>query len=191
MHISKLILLPILFMTSLAHAAPKNSFGIDAGIGLPFLGQVGARYYFAENLGLSVGYNHLSLDVGEASAKLTMPEILLHYHPFSGAFFIAAGIGKESLEVTATDTLTQLQASAQVDAMTTVLKTGWVWGADNGGFWFGVDLSYIIPTSPDVTITAPGVPTTSQDYIDTVDAAEKFGETAFLNITFARLGWLF
>lgn len=180
-----------LFLSPASYAVPQNSFGLNVGIGLPFLGQVGAHYYFTENLNLSVGYNNLDLDVGDASAKLNMPEVMLNYHPFSGSFFIGAGIGKESLEVTATDSLTLQQAKAEVDAMTTIVKTGWMWGATNGGFWFGMDIAYIVPTSPEVTVTSPGVPTTSQAYIDTVDAADKFGETAYLNITFARLGWLF
>lgn len=181
----------IAFTAFNAQAAPTNSFGLNVGIGLPFLGQVGAHYYFSENLNLSAGYNHLNLDVGDASAKLTMPEILLNYHPFAGSFFIGAGIGTESLEVTATDSATSQQAKATVDAITTIIKTGWMWGASDGGFWFGMDISYIMPSSPDTTITAPGVPPTSQAYIDTLDAADKFGETSYVNITFARLGWLF
>lgn len=82
-------------------------------------------------------------------------------------------------------------AKADVKAMAAVVKTGWMWGLANNGFWFGVDVSFVSPSNPDVTITAPGVPTNNSAYTDTVDAAKKFGETAFTNITFARIGWVF
>lgn len=176
---------------SVAHAASSGGLGLNVGLGVPFLTQAGINFKMSDRFSFSVGYNLLDLDVGEASAKLTMPEALIHFHPFSGAFFIGAGVGKESLEVTATETIGNDKVSIEVSAMTTIIKTGWMWGADNGGFWFGLDFSYIIPSSPETTITAPGVPTNDEAYLDAVDAAEKFGEMSYPNITFARLGWLF
>jgi hypothetical protein len=169
----------------------KSGFGVNAGVGIPFLLQAGVNYRLNDTLGFSAAYNTLNLTVDSASVDLKMPEFLVHYHPFQGAFFIGAGIGQESLKVTATDTITSQQASAEVTAMTGIIKTGWMWGAVSGGLWFGVDISYISPFSPSTNINAPGVPTTSQEYQDVVDAANKFGETGYINITFARLGYIF
>ncbi len=169
----------------------KSGFGLNVGAGIPFLMQGGINYRMSDTLGFSAAYNILDVNVGTASVDLTMPEVLVHYHPFKGAFFIGAGIGQESLKVSATDLLTSLQTSAEVTAMTGIVKTGWMWGATSEGFWFGVDISYISPFSPTTTITAPGVPTTSQEYLDVVDAANQFGETGYINFTFARLGYIF
>ena len=66
-----------------------------------------------------------------------------------------------------------------------------MWGINDGGFWFGIDATYIMPSNAKSTITAPGVPTTDQAYIDLVDANKKFGETSYANVTFARFGWFF
>lgn len=174
-----------------ASSSRANKFSANIGMGLPFIGQLGVGYRISEKLGVSASYNILDLEVDEASAELRMPEFLVHYYPFSASFFIAAGIGKESLEVTATETSGGNTILVEVDAMTTIIKTGWTWGMENGGFWYGLDLAYIMPSSPDVKITAPGVPTSDPNYQDAVDAAEEFGETAYPNVTFARIGWVF
>jgi hypothetical protein len=78
-----------------------------------------------------------------------------------------------------------------VDVTTTLAKLGWMWGASNGGFWFGIDYSLVMPSNPKTTITAPGVPVTEQSYIDAVKARDDFGSTSYGNITFARFGMLF
>jgi hypothetical protein len=137
------------------------------------------------------GYNNLSLSVGEASVNMTMPELSLQYHPFEGAFFVGLGVGSETLKAKATDALTNAEASIEVTAMTTIGKLGWMWGASDGGFWFGIDMAFVSPSGAKSTITAPGVSTTDQVYIDAQDAAKKFGETSYTSLTFLKLGYLF
>lgn len=120
-----------------------------------------------------------------------MPELMLQYHPFAGSFFIGLGAGQESLLAKSTETLTGTEVKVEVKATTTIVKSGWMWGLANNGFWFGIDAAYIMPSGAKTTITAPGVLTTDPSYLDAVDAAEKFGNASYLNITFARLGWVF
>ncbi len=190
----KVILLVILLSGSVAHGEDGGSgsgLGINLGIGFPFLSQFGVNFQLTNKLGISAGYGILDLDVDEANLKLDMPEVYLNYHPFAGAFYVGLGIGKETLDVTATESTTSTEISIEVDAMTTLARLGWMWGADNGGFWFGMDLTYIKPNSPEVTISAPGVPTSDPNYIDAVDAAEDFGQSSYINLTLARIGWIF
>lgn len=169
----------------------SNQFGLNIALGLPYLTHFGVNYRLNSKIGFSAGYSSTSIDMDEASVDLSMPEVLVHYHPFSGAFYIAGGFGKESFEATATESGTSNQIKAELDATTTILKTGWMWGAANGGFWFGVDLAYIIPSGADAKITAPGVPTSDPNYQDVVDAANDLGETSYPQLTLVRLGWLF
>lgn len=177
--------------TSAAHAASSGGgFGLNVGLGMPFLSQAGLNYQFSDRFGMSAGYNLFDVKVGTAGAKLSMPEILFNYHPFSGSFFVGVGAGQEKLEVTSGNVGVD-EVSIDVEAMTTILKTGWMWGASNGGFWFGMDVSYISPSGAKQTIKAPGVPVTDKSYTDAVDAADQFGKTSYMNITFARFGWLF
>ncbi len=192
MSIRGLFLFVILLSTSAyAQEDTDSGFGVNVGIGLPYLGQVGANYTFSSQLRVSVVYNILDISIDEAEAKLTMPEIFVTYHPFSGSFFLGAGLGREKLEVTATEVGGPNQVRAEVTAATAIAKLGWMWGAQDKGFWFGVDLAYIIPMNAKNTLTAPGVPTTDPNYQDVVDAMDKFGDTAYLNITIARLGYIF
>lgn len=179
------------FSSQQSHAAGGSGFGINVGVGVPYLSQAGLNYRFNDKFSMSAGYNNLSLTAGTASVSLTMPEILVHYHPFAGSFFIALGAGQETLSVKATDTLTSLEATADVTASTMIAKVGWMWGLADGGFWFGMDAEYISPSGGKATVTAPGLTSTDQAYIDVQDSAAKFGEVAYTNITFARLGWVF
>lgn len=182
----------LLFVTMFYSVPSFAQVGISAGSGIPFLGQVGIDYKPSTQWSLYAGYNILSLSVDTSSVELTMPEVLFRYHVFSRAFYVGLGIGQETLEATAVDSVTSQSVSAEVTAMTGIAKVGWMWGAgDNSGFWFGIDLAYIMPFGADTTITAPGVLTTSQEYQDVVEAADEFGETAYINFTFARLGFIF
>jgi len=186
------LLLVVIFIGKSAFADGSGSgFGLSAGLGLPFLTQAGVHYRPSNKLGFYLGYNLLDVTSGEAKVKLSMPELLVSFHPFDGAFFLGAGIGQEKLEVTATETGGTDQAKIEVTALTTLAKIGWMWGVANGGFWFGIDFSYIMPSGAKTDITAPGVPTNDQAYVDAVDAADKFGKTSYSNLTFARFGWIF
>jgi hypothetical protein len=189
---NSLVFIFAIFISATSHAeSSENSFGVNLGIGLPFLGQVGANYTFNDQFRISAVYNILDLSIDEASAKLTMPEVFVTYHPFSGSFFLGAGMGHEKLEVTATENGGTNQVRAEVTATTAIAKLGWMWGAQEKGFWFGVDLAYIIPMNAKNELTAPGVPTTDPNYQDVVEAMDDFGDTAYFNITFARLGYIF
>lgn len=174
---------------SVAHA--EGNFGVNLGVGFPFLTQAGINFKLSDKVDLGATYNLLNLSFGEAKAKLAMPEVFVAYHPSGGSFFIGAGLGQESLEVSATDATTSTKITAEVDAMTAIGKLGWMWGYDNGGFWFGIDFAFIMPLDAEVTITAPGVPTTDPEYVDVQEAADKFGDAAYYNLTFARFGWVF
>lgn len=181
-----------LFLTLKSYSAGDSSgFGLSAGFGVPYITQFGINYKMSNLFGIYANYNNLDLSVGEAKLALTMPELMLNYHPFAGSFFIGLGVGQESLLAKSTETLTGTEVKIEVKATTTIVKSGWMWGISNNGFWFGMDAAYIMPSGAKTTITAPGVATTDQSYLDAIDAADKFGKSSYLNITFARLGWIF
>ncbi len=194
----KIFLFALLLTGSLAHAEEGGGgggggmgVGLNLGIGLPFLSQYGVNVRLNNKFGISAGYGVLDIDVDEANLKLDMPEALLNYHPFGGSFYLGLGLGKEKLEVTATESTTSTKISIEVEAMTTLARLGWMWGVSDGGFWFGMDVTYIKPNSPEKTSSAPGVPTSDPNYQDADEAADDFGKSAYANFTFARFGWVF
>lgn len=192
MSLPRLMLLVLFIANSQVHAASSSSgIGVQTGLGIPFLSQGGIHYKASDKFGLAIGYNLLEFTFGYSKTSLSMPEVLLHFHPFSGAFFIAAGAGKENLKVTASDGTPSTDVAIEVSATTTIIKTGWMWGIGDGGFWLGIDMSYVMPSGGTTTITAPGVPTTTQAYIDALEAADKFGKLSYTNLTFIRFGYLF
>lgn len=185
----KSILLLFVYLTLISTA--KAELGINAGLGLPFVSQYGLNLTMGDKWSLNVGYNNLSFTLGSAKTSLTMPEALLNWHPFAGSFFIGLGVGQETLVVTATDADTNAEATAKVTASTTIMKLGWMWGKANGGFWFGMDIAYISPSGGEVEIETSGGTPSDGTFQDVEDSGEKFGETAYTNITFARFGYLF
>jgi hypothetical protein len=167
-----------------------RGIGLNVGGGFPFLAQAGVDIYFANNLGVSLGYGTLSVSAGTTSVDLAMPEALLRWHPLGGIFFVAAGLGQETMKAKGTDKTTSQTVEINVTAMTAIGKLGWMWGSNNGGFWFGMDLSYIKPSGAKTDIKT-ALPTNNTEYKDAVDQAKKFGEMAYFNITLARFGWMF
>lgn len=190
----KNLLLILSFLLTIGTAVNTNAasgFGFQVGLGLPFLSQSGVYYYFNDQFGVDVSTNSLDIDLGTASIGLSMPQLLVNYHPFSGSFFVALGMGQLTSTISATDSTTGLKATAEIVANTTIGKMGWTWGIADGGLWLGIDYSMIMPSSPKTTITANGVPTNTTAYTDLVDASNKYGETSLGNITYLRIGYLF
>jgi hypothetical protein len=185
-------LLLALFTTYLISSKAFAGAGVNVGIGIPFVSQLGVNLTFGSLVTIDLTYNNLSLDVDTASVDLTMPEALFKFHPFAGSFFVGAGVGKQALNVSATDADTGAGASLDVETNTTILKLGWMWGKANGGFWFGIDFSRITPSDGTVTITTTGgLPTDSQEYLDVQEAGNDFATSSYYNVTMAKFGWLF
>lgn len=169
----------------------RADIGLNIGMGVPFISQFGIDYTMGTHWTLSASQNSISLKSDEASVDLTMPQVLLNFHPFGGVFYIGVGAGKETLTAEATDSTTGYTAKAEISANTALARVGWMWGKMNSGFWFGMDVTYVSPSGGKVNIDANGVPTTSQEYKDVEKAGEDFGKTAYTSFTFARFGWLF
>jgi hypothetical protein len=169
----------------------KSEIGINFGLGLPFIKQYGVDLRIGDALTFNVGYNLLDVKNGNASVKLSMPQFLINWHPFSGSFYLGVGAGKETLEISATDESSGASASADVVANTSLARVGWMWGRADSGFWFGLDATYVSPSGGEVNVEADGLTAADKEYKDVVDAGKTFGETAYVNFTFARFGWLF
>lgn len=183
--IATLILLTA-FLTKPAQA--KGQYGINYGIGLPYVTQLGVNYVLNDEFTFNANYNNLSMEIGDAGVDLTMPEFMVNWHPFSGSFYAGLGLGFQSFEASASSG--GVSASAEVDSTVAIAKLGWMWGLEDGGFWGGIDVAYVNPLGSSVNIKGAGSAGDSA-YDDVEDSAMMFAETAYLNITFLRLGYLF
>lgn len=172
--------------------APKAQaeFGLQLGFGLPFVSQYGLNYQVSKKLGFTAALNNLDVSIDTASVKLGLTEFTANYHPFEGSFFLGLGAGMQNFEASATDSLSLASAATTVDSTVVLAKLGWMWGVQNGGFWMGLDMTYVSPMASDISITGSAT-VGSQEYNDVLEAAQKFAETAYTNITFLRIGYLF
>lgn len=187
----KLLIFLVSFCLLLPLKSAQAEVGLHLGMGVPFISQFGLDLTMGPSWSLTVGNNNLSLESGEASLDLNMPSAIINWHPFAGAFYIGVGFGRETLTVEAKDELLNASAKAEVTANTTLARLGWMWGKGDGGFWFGMDLTFVSPSGGDVDVETVGFTATDEEYKDVEEAGEEFGKTAYTNITFARLGYLF
>jgi len=184
------VLRMLVFVTLSFSAHYANAgLGINLGIGLPFVQQYGLDYKMSDKFSAEVLVNGLDLSLGEAGVEMSKTEIGLKYHPFGGAFFLGLAYGNFNTTATATQSGNQVEAKVEGSALTT--KLGWMWGVANDGFYFGMDIGYQSPMGTSTDIDAGGVPTSSEEYQDAKEAAEKYGESGTVNLTFFRIGYLF
>lgn len=167
----------------------KSEVGINAALGVPFVTQYGVNLTMGPMWSADISYNNLSYTLGTASVDLTMPALMLNWHPMSGAFYIGLGVGQETLNVKSSES--GVTAEGEVTSSTTIAKIGWMWGKANGGFWFGMDLAYVSPSGGDPDFTVTGGTATAEQVEDVEDSLDTFSETAYTNVTFARFGYLF
>ena len=187
----KLIVLSLL-LTLGSIQVSSAAVGISYGLGAPYVSQPGLDLTLSDRWSVVARANSFGIDLGEASVDLNMPEVSVLWHPFSGSFYLGVGVGSQTLDVSSTNAQTGASASTEVTTTAMLAKLGWMWGKGNGGFWGGMDITFVSPASSDYEIeTSGGISTTSEEYQDVEDAAEQFGETAYANITFLRLGYLF
>ena len=168
-----------------------GSFGLNVGLGAPYLTQFGVNYVSASNkYSADINYGTITLNSGLSKASLSKPEVNLKWHPFAGAFFLGLGIGQQTLSAEATDVVTGQTAKVEVTSIAVTPNLGFMWGLKNQGFFIGIDAGFQNPLSPSTTITS-ALPTTDPAYIDAETQAKDLGETAFPVFTFVRIGYLF
>ena len=184
---TKILLSMIAFL--MISVSAKAEVGINAGIGIPFVNQYGVNLTMGPKWSADVSYNKLSFTIGTASLDLTMPALMLNFHPMSGAFFIGLGVGQETLVVESSED--GVTVKGELTTSTTIAKLGWMWGKANGGFWFGMDIAYIVPAGGDGDVTVSGGVPSEEQADDLEEALDDFGDSSYTNITFARFGWLF
>lgn len=169
----------------------KAAVGVSYGLGLPYTTQLGLNYTMGNSLTIHAGQNSLSISSGLASVDLSMPEASILWHPFQGSLFLGVGLGSQTFKSSATDILTSQTASVEISATTTLVKFGWMWGKADGGLWFGIDFTTVIPSTSDIEITAPGLSTSDKAYKDVESAVKQFANSSYTNTTIARVGYLF
>lgn len=178
----------------------SHLFGLHAALGVPHPLRVGLTYVHPSQLfSFEANYGTFSIGVDGASAKMNNMELGLRWHPFLGSFYVGALLGNRMISVEKKEVI-----SAQDIAMKAEIKSnylapnlGWIWGADDGGFFASMDLGLIMPSgvSSSFSSNADGAVQATAEYQqldkDVRDIGKKIGETSLPMWTLVKLGWLF
>ncbi len=181
MHHQRVWLAALLLAGFMAPAARAGDF--SAGVVASTLGfGAEAGYAFNARLALRVAGHAFSLDQDgeesgidyEADLDLSNFGAYLDWHPFAGAFRLSAGwfATDNRLEGTGrpragggydiggvtftTAEVGTLQAQVDLGSSAPFLGLGWLWGRNDGGLIFSVDLGVLFQGSPDVELRSVG-----------------------------------
>lgn len=197
---------PVMAPPPVASPAPTSSdsgigyFGLNLGVGVPYLTQVGLNYLHSSNMfSVELGYSALNATLSDVTVGLNKTELSVRWHPFMGAFYLGVGFGQSTMSGKSKDTINgqSVEAKVEIKSSTMTPQIGWMWGVADGGFFFGMDIGIQNPSGVKSTFTtnADLAAQATADYKkleeDTRDQADKLGETAIPLVTLLRFGYLF
>jgi len=180
-----------------AHSDVRHYVGVSAGIGLPRLTNVGINYLSeSQYISAEIAYGYLDVKSGSTQVRSKNIDVAARYHPWQSSFFVGAAVGSQTLTGDGSGTVSGQQVSADVDIRTTYVtpQVGWMWGAQDGGFFGQLDLGWQAPLNADVSYSTNSTDRTSNEYRDfereVRDAGRKLGEVGIPS-AMIKVGWLF
>lgn len=177
-----------------------HRFGVHAALGVPHPLRVGVMYLHpGQSLSAEFNYGQYGITVQGTEASMTNLEVGLRFHPFKGAFYGGVYLGdrtvtaQESARISGQD----ITAKAEIKSKYLAPHVGWLWGADDGGFYSSVDLGWMSPSAVNTTFSTNGdaaIQATPefQDIDRQVrDQGNKLGELSLPLWTIIKVGWVF
>lgn len=181
-------------------AAKENYYGASAALGIPHPINFNFNFVHSSRLfSAEIGGGSYKFKVSGADLEIKNTQIGLHWHPWAGSFFVGALYGTRSLTGEKTDVVSGFNATVKAEITSNYLTpmVGWLWGADDGGFFGSIELGYLMPSAVKTTIStnAPAAVQTTTSYqdleTDVKNTGKKAGEMGLPHITLVKLGWLF
>ncbi|MBX3016737.1 MAG: hypothetical protein KF767_02520 [Bdellovibrionaceae bacterium] len=173
-----------------------NSYGINAGLGVPRLGNFGLTYLSSNHtLSAELGGGYLDAKSGSTQLRASNVEAALRYHLWNDSFFVGAAIGDQKLKGESSGDVNGQQVAGTVDIKTTYVtpQIGWLWGGWDKGFFTQLNLGWQHPLNSRVDYTTTAANTATPEYQDferdVRDAAKKIGEDG-LPAVMIKIGWL-
>lgn len=168
-----------------------SSWGVSAGLGVPFLTQLGASYINSSSLwSAELLYHSFSLTIASVTLKASKPEGIVRWHPFRGAFFLGLGLGQQTLSAEAFDLGASSNIKVSLTSFASTPYLGWMWGLANRGFYTCIEFGAQISSDSKTSITT-SLTSNNQTYIDTVEQSNKYGNLTLPVMTLLRIGYLF
>lgn len=178
----------------------SHLLGLHAALGLPHPLRAGLVYVHHSHIfSVEANYGAFSVDASGVTAKMNNMELGLRWHPFMGSFYVGALVGNRKLDLEKKEVISgqDIAMKAEVKSNYIAPNVGWMWGADDGGFFASMDLGLLSPSGVTTTFSsnADAAVQTTPEYVqldkDVRDAGNKLGEISLPMWTLVKLGWLF
>jgi hypothetical protein len=161
----------------LAIALPAPGFGVEAKIQNVF--------------GLSFDYDLIpDVSLGSVTAGYRDFNVAAKWYPWRRAFFLGAALGRRSFEASATDDVSGVKASLEVESTYLAPEIGWRWVWNNGLF-LGMDLGYQIILSSRTKLDIPSAGVSVDTTKDVTDAGDEIGEIGLPIVSLLQVGFFF
>ncbi len=173
-------------------------FGLSAELGFPHPVNLAVQYFHSSrNFSLEFALGSTPLTIDGADTLVENQEMTFRWHPQARAFYFGLTFGNQKLEVKDSDTVSSQVVTVQVDIKSQYMKpvVGWLWGAQNGGFFYGFELGWQFPSNNKTKITTSQDFTGNPDYDQLIDdineVADLIGKSSVPNIGLIKMGWFF
>lgn len=176
----------------------EDLFGFSAELGFPHPLNLAAQYFHSSrkfSLEFAIGSTPLTID--GADTIVENQEMTFRWHPEARAFYLGLAFGNQKLEVKDSDTVSSQVVTVQVDIKSQYVKPviGWLWGAQNGRFFYGFELGWQFPSNNKTKIKTSQDFTGDPDYDQLIDdineVADLIGKSSVPNIGLIKMGWFF
>lgn len=176
----------------------QDLFGLSAELGFPHPVNLAVQYFHkSRQFSLEFAVGSTALTIEGADTQVENQEVTLRWHPKARAFYLGLAFGNQKLEVKDSDTVSSQVVTVQVDIESQYVKPviGWLWGAQNGGFFYGLELGWQFPSHDKTKIKTSQDFTGNPDYDQLIDdineVADIIGKSSVPNIGVIKMGWFF
>lgn len=176
-------------------------FGVHAAAGLPHPVSFGLNYLHSSGMfSAELNTGSFNMKADDVSIGMNHMQVGLRWHPFMGAFFVGANVGQRSINGEKTETINTIPVTAKVEVKSNYVmpQLGWMWGAQNGGFFMALEFGFLSPSGVETTLTTnvndPMVindPEYRKLEEDVKKAGNDLGNIGLPSLSLLKLGWLF
>ena len=134
---------------------PVSLGPIVSVVGFPTLARGGIETRFLGFGGFAIDYGILpQFSISNIKLALNSFRVVAKLYPFQGAFYVGGGFGSQAFAGETDTTISGVPINIKVNIASTILtpQIGWLWGSQNGGFFYGMELGAQVVLSSSVAV---------------------------------------
>lgn len=178
----------------------EHLFGAHAALSVPHPLTLGLDYVHSSrffSMGAATG--QFGLTVSDVKVNIKNTELALRYHPWAGSFYIGAIYGNQNVTAEKTEVIQGQSITGKADVKSNYItpNVGWLWGAQNSGFFMSMELGFQSPSnvktefSSNADVFIQAQPEYKELEKDVIKQGDDLGNMGLPHLVLMKIGWLF